>query len=179
MSGQNYQEILAGQTYCFWRALLVGPVAFAITGAALGLCWAMLYRYEPSEHARVYIENSIPPAFCGALVGLLVGWGVAGLCIWRPGLRSALTVLAAMLLCGSAAAPLGWIAGDSRAIRDVPEYGPASEPLEALPRAGMTLAAACGSVIGFGIGLVEWLVDRRIAAGSRGEHGCRSEPGRT
>jgi hypothetical protein len=174
MSGDPYQELLAGPTYQRWRTLLVGPIAFAVTGTAMGICWAMLYRYDPKEHAHVYLDESIPPAFCGAVAGLLAGAGVAGLCIWRPGLRPALTVLAATLLCGSAAAPLGWIVGDSRASRRVREDGPLEPALEPAPRAGMAWAAASGAVIGFGIGLMQWLVDRHIAAGSRGEQSGRS-----
>jgi hypothetical protein len=177
MSGDPYHELLARPTYQRRRILLVGPIAFAVTGTAMGICWAMLYRYEPTEHAHVYLDESIPPAFHGAVAGLLVGAGVAGLCIWRPGLRPAVTVLAATLLCGSAAAPLGWIVGDSRASRRVREDGPLEPALEPAPRAGMAWAAASGAVIGLGIGLIQWLIDRHITASSRRDHRGRPEPG--
>jgi hypothetical protein len=131
------------------RRLLI-TVAFTLVGAAGGICWAMLYR--ASGILYVYIGDSLPPALAGAYVGLMVGWTIAEVCRKWSWLRPAVEVLTATLLCGSMAAPLGWIAGDIPHQRD--------------PRSGMLWGAVCGAVVGLGVGLVQLVVGRLRPAGT-------------
>jgi hypothetical protein len=132
------------------------PLVFTLAGAALGISWAMLYRQEPKERAHVHLDDSMPALVGGAAVGFIIGWAVSGLCRWRPGLRPAVEVLAVALLCGSVAAPIGWIVGDSREVRE--------------PRRGMLWGAGAGIAVGLGAGLVQWRADRRRAVPSSGGH---------
>jgi hypothetical protein len=123
---------------------LLIAVAFTLVGTAVGICWAMLYRVSGIMH--VHLEDSLPPALAGAYVGLMVGWAVAETCRKWSWLRPVVEVLTATLLCGSMAAPLGWMAGDNPHQRD--------------PRGGMFWGAVCGAVVGLGAGLVQLVVGR-------------------
>lgn len=131
------------------RALLIGPVAFLLIGAGTGVSLAMLYRQDPRDQARVAIDDSLPFALSGAAAGGFLGCGVMGVYrLWRR-LRPLVELLALTLLGGAAAAPIGWIIGDSNVGR---------MSLEA-----MTRGAMFGAMIGFSLGIMQIGLDRWIA----------------
>src|SRR5262245_14132945 len=126
------------------RIFPIVPVVTALTGAATGICWAMLYRATPS--GRVSLDDSMPGAMCGVIVGFVVGVALEAASYGRPTLRSALGIMAVTLLCGSVAAPFGWIFGDNQPERE--------------PRKWMLCAAIGGTVVGFGLGVAQWMLER-------------------
>lgn len=131
------------------RPILIGPVAFTLVGAGVGVCLAMLYHQEPSERARVSIDDSMPLAVMGAAAGCLVGCFLGAVCTRWPKLVGAAGVVSATLVGAAFMAPIGWIAGDTGTDR--------------LPREGMAGGAVIGAAAGFVVGLVQLFADRRSA----------------
>jgi hypothetical protein len=129
-----------------YRALLIGPLACAVIGGAVGVCLAMLYRQEPGERAHVYIEDSLPLLVSGTVVGCFVGVCISAACRRWPRVAPGLTVLVMTVLGAGIVAPLGWIAGDLGSPR--------------MPRVGMAVGAALGAVGGLVSGGVQLLIDR-------------------
>jgi hypothetical protein len=120
------------------NAVLLGPVIFGLTGALVGVSTGMLFFQDPEVRAQVYIVDSLPLACGGAFLGGLVGCGVKWAYETRPRVRAAIDVAAVTLLCGSIAAPAGWIVGESLADR--------------IPRAGMGWGALFGVAAGLLLG---------------------------
>jgi drug/metabolite transporter (DMT)-like permease len=120
------------------KAVLLGPVIFGLTGALVGVSAGMLFFPDPEERAHVPIDDSLPLAGGGAFLGGLVGWGVKWAYETRPRVRAAIEVTAVTVLCGSIAAPAGWIVGESLADR--------------IPGAGMGWGALFGLAAGLLLG---------------------------
>ena len=124
------------------RAILIGPVVFTLVGTLGGVAVAMLRYQQPLERVHVYLDDSLPVAAGGAVLGGLAGVGVMAACERWPRLRRWATVGAASRLAAGIGAPLGWIVGDA-AFDD------------RVPRTGMALGAALGVVVGGLIGLTQ------------------------
>jgi hypothetical protein len=95
------------------KHFLYGPIIFALIGAASGVAAAMVSRYD-QHYDRVYIQESLPFAFGGAVVGLGVGCFVMYAHRWYARLRTLIEVTATALLFGCVCAVLGWLVGNKR-----------------------------------------------------------------
>src|SRR5258708_6004102 len=90
----------------------IGPLVFALVGAGVGICLAMLFRNAPDERSHVYIDDSMPFFIGGCIGGVLVGCVVSAACARWAALNPALGMVSTVLLGAAMTAPLGWIVGD-------------------------------------------------------------------
>jgi len=145
------------------RLLLIGPVSCTLIGAASGVCWAMLYRQDEGQRARVHLDDSLPALFLGSLVGVFVGQIVLGACRRRPRVITAATLLITTLLGAAIVAPAGWIAAEGW--------------VERQPRAGMALGASLGAVGGLVLGVAQLVGDQRRRRAERDAIANRTRAG--
>src|SRR5262249_11960124 len=125
---------MGGRVAQMKRVQLIGPVSCPLIGAAGGVCWAMLYRQDEGQRARVHLEDSLPALFLGSLFGMFVGQIVLTVCRRWPRMIPAATLLVTTLLGAAIVAPAGWIGAEGW--------------VERQPRAGMALGASLGAVGG-------------------------------
>jgi hypothetical protein len=88
------------------RKLVYGPLIFGVIGAASGVVAAMLLHYDPVGD-RVDLEDSLPLAAEGAIIGILVGYVAMRLYDRFTGVRPWIETVAVTLLFGSSAAVVG------------------------------------------------------------------------
>jgi hypothetical protein len=122
------------------KATVYGPVVFSLIGGLVGISVAMLFLNDSHARAHVYLDNSLPPFFCGLIVGCMVGVMMMKAYEDRPRTRGAIEVAAFALLCSAIAAPFGWIVGELRFPR--------------ISEKGMAVAAAGGLAFGLIVGAV-------------------------
>ena len=146
------------------RALELGSITLALTGAGVGISLGMLFHSEPPF--RVHLEDSLPLALLGTFVGALVGCGVSAACARRPRLIQTAALAFTALLGASISAPLGWIAGSIVASERLPH---AEEPgdVKHLPPVGMVIGTGVGGVLGFALGYLQKLLESRSASAGR------------
>jgi hypothetical protein len=132
------------------RTIRLMPLIFPMVGAGAGVCWAMHYRYDNAERARVSLEASGPLALLGLIVGAGVGGVVRSAAERWPRIAPAVVVLSAGLLAAALAAPLGWIVGDMTASR--------------AGNAGMLIGAVGGALVGLIVGATQVVQDRQADA---------------
>src|SRR5262249_26819527 len=92
------------------RTVRLGPLVFALIGAASGISVGMLFFHVPGED-RVYIEVGLSAMLAGACIGVAIGQAVSQVCSRKPKLVPFAGSTSFVLLCAALAAPLGWIAG--------------------------------------------------------------------
>jgi hypothetical protein len=122
------------------RATIYGPVVFSLIGGLGGISVAMLFLSDPEGRAHVYLDNSLPPFFCGLIVGCMIGVMMMKAYEVRPRIRRTIEVAVFAMLSAAVAAPFGWIAGEL-------QFPRSSEK-------GMAVAAAGGFAFGLIIGAV-------------------------
>ena len=123
------------------------PVILGLTGTLLAICYGMTHFPSDVHHTRVALEESIPIAGFGGIVGAVFGGLVERFVRARPRATSLVFVIEVELVCASICAPIGWFVKDIR----VDHWG-----LET-----MLKAAVVGLCLGLVLNVVAWIFRRR------------------
>jgi NhaP-type Na+/H+ or K+/H+ antiporter len=124
---------------------------FAVAGAGVGLCLAMMFRQDPDVIPHVNLDDSLPFVVSGLLVGCLFGLVVSLICRMYPRLVPAAGMLAVMSLGAAFTAPWGWLCGYTGIHR-----------FEPVPQRGMVTGAIVGAFLGCLVGVGQWIAERLL-----------------
>jgi hypothetical protein len=134
---------------------IVGPVAYSLIGAGVGISIGMLFFSQgSSERGRIGFESSVPLAMGGACIGGAIGLSIAAAYRRFEHGRPIIQVLTTTLLWVAIGAPMGWLAGDIRSTNIVNH--------SQLTRLGMLYGAVSSAAVGLLSGLwVLWRTRQR------------------
>jgi hypothetical protein len=135
------------------RDAVVTPPGFAVIGGLAGISVGMIWLSD--DTGRVVIEKGVPALLCGIVVGTAVGFGAREVYSRLRQGKAFVYVLVVTLLGASIGAPVGWLAGSTRA-RNVYEH-------QQMSMSGMMWGIVIGSGVGFLVGLPEVLFRRSEA----------------
>jgi hypothetical protein len=96
------------------RRELFLPLPCCVIGVLWAICWAMVYRQSSSDRTRVTLDQSLPLAFGGLIIGASVGLFLHRVTVLWPSLKRLLEGIIIPTLTASIMAPLGWITRDER-----------------------------------------------------------------
>jgi hypothetical protein len=90
------------------------PLTCALIGMLWAICWGMVHCQSEFDRTRVHLDQSIPLAGAGLVVGALVGTVLHRVSARWTTLLRVLEVVLVPVLAGSIAGPLGWLWRDDR-----------------------------------------------------------------
>jgi hypothetical protein len=85
-----------------------------VIGTLWAICWALVNRQQEFDRTRVTLDQSLPPALAGFVVGVVVGVLFNRVVMTWPHLTRIVEAVLIPTLVASTVAPLGWLFRDDR-----------------------------------------------------------------
>lgn len=131
------------------RHLIFGPLILAWAGAAAGVALGMIFHYD-RVHDRVDLDRSLPLMILGLCAGMLPGALISRIYRASPASRGWVEVFDVTVLFGG----VGMLAGTWLGIKS-----------ESRPPDETVIGIVGGAILGFLVGLGQWLAEGRKKVG--------------